>query len=90
MNELSTSLPPGVPASQRLLDDVKKFAHEEPTKAAAAAFGVGLVITMLPARALLGTAALLGATLLRPTLLTLGLVKGLELCCNKNTPSSNS
>lgn len=88
MNELTTP-PESVSSVQNVLDDVKKFAHEDPTTAAAAAFGVGLLITMLPARAILGSAAFLGATFLRPTLLTLGLVKGMELCCKKTTPPSN-
>jgi hypothetical protein len=88
MNEHLSSTEP-VSSAQQILDDVKKFAHEDPTKAAAAAFGVGLLITMLPARALLGTAAAVGATLLRPTLLTLGLVKGMELCCQKSSRLSN-
>ncbi|TDU71452.1 hypothetical protein EI77_02578 [Prosthecobacter fusiformis] len=88
MNENPSSIDP-VSSAQQILDDVKKFAHEDPTKAAAAAFGVGLLITMLPARAILGSAAFLGATFLRPTLLTLGLVKGLELCCKNNRTPSN-
>ncbi|MEN3943370.1 hypothetical protein WJU23_18865 [Prosthecobacter sp. SYSU 5D2] len=82
MNEYPSSTEP-VSSAQQILDDVKKFAHDDPPMAAAAAFGVGLLITMLPARALLGTAAVVGATLLRPTLLTLGLIKGMELCCKK-------
>ena len=89
MNENPSSSEP-VSSAQQILDDVKKFAHEDPTKAAAAAFGVGLLISIIPARTLLGTAAAVGATLLRPTLLALGVVKGLELCCKKSPPASHS
>jgi hypothetical protein len=73
------------PSSQKWLSDVKKFAAEDPLAASAAAFGAGLVISALPLRTILGSAAAIGATLLRPTLLSLGVIKGLELCCKKTS-----
>lgn len=71
--------------SQKWLSDVKKFAAEDPFAASATAFGAGLIISALPLRAILGSAAVVGATLLRPTLLSLGVLKGLELCCKKTS-----
>jgi hypothetical protein len=64
-----------------MLDRIKDFACREPAKAGAAAFGVGLLINFLPRRAVVGTVTVLGATLMRPALLSLGLMKAAELCC---------
>lgn len=70
-----------------MLDDLREFARREPaTTAAATAFGVGLLINLLPTRAVVGTVTAVGATLLRPALLSLGLIKAVELCCQK-TPN---
>ena len=76
--------PPAQPVEasfRRLLEDIKSFARREPTQAVAAAFGIGLLINLLPARAVSGTAAAVGATLMRPALLSLGVIKAVELCC---------
>jgi hypothetical protein len=83
--------PPGEPAelfTQRLLSQVREFAFKEPTKAVAAAFGVGLLINLLPTRVLAGAAAAVASTLVRPTLLSLGVIKAVELCCPP-TPKLN-
>ncbi|MDB6138166.1 MAG: hypothetical protein JWO94_1238 [Verrucomicrobiaceae bacterium] len=66
------------------MGDIEDFARREPTKAVAAAFGVGLLINLLPTRLVIGAATAVGATLLRPTLLTLGVTKALELCFPSN------
>lgn|GEM_PF-714137 len=50
------------------------------------AFGIGLLINLLPTRVIIGTVTAIGVTLLRPTLLILGMTKALEICCNKNPP----
>lgn len=71
--------------TRRFLDDVEDFARKDPVAASAAAFGIGLLLTVMPTRAVFGTAAALSATFVRPTLLTLGLIKGLEICCSKNS-----
>ncbi len=70
---------------RRLLGDIKEFACREPAKAAAAAFGVGLLINLLPTRAVVATTAAVGALLIRPVLLSLGATKAMELCCQKTS-----
>ncbi len=83
--------PPSPPVEfsiRRALDDLKEFSHREPAQAFAAAIGVGLLINLLPSRMVVGTAAIVGATLVRPVLLSLGVTKAMELCCQKSsTPS---
>lgn len=74
---------------RQMLGDIKEFACREPVKAVAAAFGTGLLINLLPTRAVIGTATVLGATLMRPVLLTLGLTKAMELCCQKTPTQPN-
>ena len=69
---------------QRMLADCKQFATREPVKAMSAAFGAGLLLNLLPTRWVVGTVTVLGATLLRPALLSLGVLKAAELCCQKN------
>ncbi len=78
--------PPAPPAElsvRRPLDDLKDFARREPAQAVAAAIGVGLLINLLPTRMVAGTVAIVGATLVRPVLLSLGVTKAVELCCQK-------
>lgn len=69
---------------RQMLGDIKDFARREPAQAVAAAFGVGLLINLLPTRVMVGTVTTVGATLLRPVLLSLGIIKTIELCCQKN------
>jgi hypothetical protein len=69
---------------RRTLTDIKTFAQREPGQAVAAAVGVGLIINLLPTRLVASTAAVMGAMLVRPVLLSLGLTKALELCCQKS------
>lgn len=73
---------------RRSLADLKNFAQREPGQAVAAAVGAGLLINMLPTRWVAGTAAVVGAMLVRPVLLSLGVTKAMELCC-KNTSSKD-
>ncbi len=68
-----------------MLGDIKQFARREPGQAMAAAVGVGLLINLLPTRMVAGTAAVMGAMLVRPVLLSLGVTKALELCCQKSS-----
>ncbi len=75
---------------QRTLDDIKTFARREPVKVVAAALGVGLLINLLPARAVVGTVTIIGAALVRPVLLSLGVTKAMELCYQKNPPLTSS
>ena len=67
------------------LDDLKAFARREPIQAMAIAVGAGLLINLLPKRAVVGTATTLGSALLHPALLALGLTKALELCCRNSS-----
>jgi len=64
----------------RLIDEVESFARRDPSKAAIAALGLGLALHVLPTRAIVAGVTAVGLTLLRPTLLTLGAIKALELC----------
>lgn len=71
---------------QRLINDADKMARNEPEKAMAAAFGLGLVLHVLPTRFLVASVTAVTLTVLRPALLTLGVVKAFELC---STPIKN-
>lgn len=73
-----------------MLGDIKEFARREPAKAVAAAFGTGLLINMLPTRAVIGTVTAVGVMFMRPVLLSLGVTKVMELCCQKITTPTNS
>ncbi|MFZ4594863.1 MAG: hypothetical protein ACOYOF_11435 [Verrucomicrobiaceae bacterium] len=81
------NLPPGKPVAfslQQVLDDVAQFARREPaTTAVVAAFGAGLLLNLLPTRAVARTVTAVGSMLMRPALLSLGLIKAVELCCQK-------
>jgi len=89
MNDETQAQP--IQASFRsVMNDVKSFARRDPVQAVGIAFGAGLLINLLPTRIVANSAAAIGATLLRPTLLALGVIKAAELCCQKsntNTPS---
>lgn len=73
-----------------MLAAIKEFACREPAKAVAAAFGTGLLINLLPARLVVGTVTVVGATLMRPVLLSLGATKAMELCCQRTSNHINS
>ena len=86
-----TSVPPSSPAApvrdlpglmRSKLHDIKAFAQREPAQAVAVAFGVGLLVNLLPTRVVAGTVSTVGAALLRPMLLSLGITKAIELTCN--------
>lgn len=70
-------------AAKRLLGDLRDYARREPVKAAAAAFGAGVMINLLPTRVLVTSVSAVAGALLRPALLSLGVIKSLELCCRK-------
>lgn len=69
---------------RRTLSDIKAFAQREPGQAVAAAIGAGLLINLLPTRLVAGTVTVVGATLVRPLLLALGVTKVMELCCQES------
>ena len=72
---------------QRFVNDAETMVRNEPAKAMAVAMGVGLVLNMLPTRFLVASVTAVTLTVLRPALLTLGVVKAFELC--KSTNKSN-
>lgn len=76
--------------ARKMLADAKDFAQREPLTTAAAALGFGVLLNMLPPRALVGTAAVIGALIVRPVLLSLGVTKALELCCQYNPNQTRS
>lgn len=65
---------------QRTLERAEDYVRREPTKAVGAALGAGLVLTLLPTRSMVRPLATLGAALLPPMLVGLGLIKAFELC----------
>ena len=77
--------------ARQMLADAKDFAQREPLTTAAAALGFGILLNLLPTRALVATAAVVGGIIVRPVLLSLGVAKALELCCqNPSTPSNSN
>ncbi len=69
------------PSFRRLIGDLQTFAQREPVQVMAIAVGAGLLLSLLPKRAVVGAVTGIGAAALQPTLLALGLTKALELCC---------
>ena len=57
------------------VDRVETYTREEPVKALSAAFGVGILLTLLPVGALFAGIARLLFLVARPVLLILGLIK---------------
>jgi hypothetical protein len=72
-------------SAKRLLGEMRDYAGREPVKAVAAAFAAGVMINLLPTRVLVASVTAVGGALLRPALLSLGVIKSLELCCQKPT-----
>jgi hypothetical protein len=67
-----TSVPPASNASlDPLISSVENYARKEPTKAVSAAFGAGLILTLLPVGGILRLLFIA----LRPLLLILGFIK---------------
>lgn len=64
------------------LQEIKAFARRDPTQALVAALGVGLMVNLLPTRVVAGTVSTVGAAVLRPLLISLGIAKVIELTCN--------
>lgn len=64
----------------RFMDEAETLARNDPAKAVAAAVGAGLLLNLLPTRFLVASATAVTLTMLRPALLTLGVIKAFELC----------
>lgn len=71
----------------RLLGDLRSFVHREPVQSMAMAVGAGFLLNLLPKRVVAGAVAGLGAVVLPPALIALGLAKALELCCQRQCGS---
>ena len=71
-SNVSGSCCPGI---DELKERVERFAREEPLQAVGAAFGAGLLLTLLPAGALIAGLVRLAMALLRPALVVLGALK---------------
>jgi len=67
--------PPQSPSREVLVNRVETYTREEPVKALSAAFGVGILLTLLPFGALVAGITRLLFLVARPLLLILGLVK---------------
>jgi hypothetical protein len=63
------------PSRDILVNRVESYTREEPTKALSAAFGIGILLTLLPVGAILTGITRLLFLIARPVLLVLGIVK---------------
>ncbi len=70
---------------QRTLAKTEAHVRREPTNAVAVAMGAGLLLKLLPTRAMVRPITTLAVSLLPPALLGLGLLKAFELCCQTTT-----
>ena len=68
---------------QDLITKTEDYVRKEPGKAIAVAFGAALLLKLLPTRALVGAVTEVAVRLLPPALLTLGVIKAFEICCEK-------
>ena len=62
-----------------ILHEAETMARREPAKAVAVAFGIGLLFHVLPKRFIVSAATSTALTLLKPALLTFGIMKAAEL-----------
>jgi hypothetical protein len=67
--------PPQQPSREVFVDRVEAYTRDEPVKALSAAFGVGILLTLLPIGSLVAAVTRLLFLVARPLLLILGLVK---------------
>jgi hypothetical protein len=73
---------------QQMVEKTEDYVRREPAMAVAMAFGAGLLLKLLPTKAVSRPVAAIAVKLLPPTLLGLGLLKAFELCCQKNACQS--
>jgi hypothetical protein len=69
---------------REILQEAETLARREPAKAVAIAFGIGLLFHVLPKRFIVAGATATALTLLKPALLTFGVVKAAELVLSKS------
>ncbi|RBP45694.1 hypothetical protein DES53_10276 [Roseimicrobium gellanilyticum] len=73
---------------EQLLDKITartgEFSRQDPARAVAIALGTGIFLNVIPTRFIVKTVTAVTVTVLRPALLTLGIIKALELCTEKH------
>ena len=72
-----------------LVEKASDSVRTEPTKTVLSAFGLGLLIHLLPIRTIVGGLAAVALTLARPFLLALGVMKAFELGCQQAAKTSD-
>lgn len=83
--------PSPAPVLERIVVATEKYAREEPVRAVGAAFGSGLILTLLPVGAIVSGILRLALSLVRPILIILGVVKLYErLGESSNEPASQA
>ncbi|HEY1052739.1 MAG TPA: hypothetical protein VGE39_23370 [Prosthecobacter sp.] len=75
---------PAEDLADRFMDEAEHVVRTDPAKAVAVAVGAGLLLNVLPTRFLVASATAVTLTMLRPALLTLGVIKAFELCSAKH------
>ncbi len=78
MNTPDNTPSQGQPLRDQIVQRVEAYTKEEPVKAASAAFGLGLLLALLPIGGLVAGVCRLLFLLARPLLLILGVVKVFE------------
>lgn len=78
---------PAEELTDRFMDEAENVVRTDPAKAVAMAVGAGLLLNVLPTRFLVASATAVTLTMLRPALLTLGVIKAFELCSAKHHSS---
>ena len=73
--ETAAESPSPAPSLERILASTEKYAREEPVRAVSAAFGSGLILTLLPIGSIVTGVLRLALALVRPFLIILGVVK---------------
>jgi hypothetical protein len=78
MNTPDNTPSQGQPLRDQFVQRVEAYTKEEPVKAASAAFGLGLLLAMLPIGGIVAGVCRLLFLLARPLLMILGVVKVFE------------
>lgn len=84
--------PPPHPAEkfvENFLTDAESLARREPAKTVAVALAAGIFLNVIPTRFIVASVTAVTVTVLRPTLLTLGVIKAFEMCCNTKNQHPN-
>ena len=66
------------------LTTTEEYVSRKPMQAAAVAFGAGLLLNLLPTEVIVKPLTVVASKLLQPALISLGLIKVFELCCQRS------